>query len=187
MTAIIDPYDQGYRDGWHDIHISTRQRRARRRRSSETRTTESKGEYALGYRHGRVDGAAHPSCPDWDDGHRAGSVRDLPVGCPWEPRTEALTRGWSPLADGAMDSGGASVGDIRRRAAILGKATHAISGFPAQDGRDAPTCAHLMRGACPVCEAVQARSSAAKKGTATPPMVRVAVREEVRRVRVDAS
>jgi hypothetical protein len=52
-----EPYDQGYRDGWHDIHITHRQRRKRRRLRS--------AEYALGYAHGRIDGEAWPEYPEW--------------------------------------------------------------------------------------------------------------------------
>ncbi len=56
MTATrrtqLEAYDQGYRDGWHDIHESSRPRRKRRRQRSQ--------EYALGYQHGRIDGASHP-------------------------------------------------------------------------------------------------------------------------------
>jgi hypothetical protein len=53
----LEPYDQGYRDGWHDIHVTHRQRRKRRR----LRSTE----YALGYSHGRIDGAEWPEYPEW--------------------------------------------------------------------------------------------------------------------------
>jgi hypothetical protein len=53
----LEPYDQGYRDGWHDIHITYRQRRKRRRLRS--------AEYALGYQHGRIDGDAWPEFPEW--------------------------------------------------------------------------------------------------------------------------
>jgi len=61
MTAAgarqLEPYDQGYRDGWHDIHVTHRQRRRRRRLRS--------AEYALGYAHGRIDGDAWPEYPEW--------------------------------------------------------------------------------------------------------------------------
>ena len=53
----LEPHDQGYRDGWHDIHITHRQRRKRRRARS--------AKYALGYAHGRIDGAGWPECPEW--------------------------------------------------------------------------------------------------------------------------
>jgi hypothetical protein len=56
-TVRLAPYDQGYRDGWHDIHVSRRPRRARRRRAS--------AEYATGYGHGRLDGACWPSYREW--------------------------------------------------------------------------------------------------------------------------
>jgi hypothetical protein len=53
----LEPYDQGYRDGWHDIHLTHRQRRKHRRMRS--------AEYALGYAHGRIDGAAWPEYREW--------------------------------------------------------------------------------------------------------------------------
>lgn len=56
-TPTLTTYDRGYRDGWADIHISQRQRRKRQR----LRSTE----YALGYGHGREDGAEHPDWPRW--------------------------------------------------------------------------------------------------------------------------
>ncbi len=56
-TSRLEPYDQGYRDGWHDIHIAHRQRRTRRR----ARSTE----YALGHQDGRIDGAEWPEYPEW--------------------------------------------------------------------------------------------------------------------------
>ena len=56
-TVRLAPYDQGYRDGWHDVHVSRRPRRARRRRAS--------AEYATGYGHGRLDGASWPAYREW--------------------------------------------------------------------------------------------------------------------------
>jgi hypothetical protein len=53
----LAPYDQGYRDGWHDIHLSPRPRRARRRRAG--------AEDATGYGHGRLDGACWPGYREW--------------------------------------------------------------------------------------------------------------------------
>ena len=53
----LEPYDQGYRDGWHDIHITRRKRRRKRRQRN--------AEYALGYGHGRTDGDVHPEAPEW--------------------------------------------------------------------------------------------------------------------------
>ena len=50
-------YDQGYRYGWHDVHVSSWPHRKRRRERSE--------EYALGYAHGRIDGAARPEYAEW--------------------------------------------------------------------------------------------------------------------------
>ena len=52
----LEAYDQGYRDGWHDIHISPIRRRKRRRARS--------AEYALGYDHGRTDGATWGHYPE---------------------------------------------------------------------------------------------------------------------------
>jgi hypothetical protein len=56
-TVRLGPYEQGYRDGWHDIHVSRRTRRKRRRLAS--------AEYATGYGHGRVDGAHWPAYREW--------------------------------------------------------------------------------------------------------------------------
>lgn len=81
MTAALpEPYDQGYRDGWHDIHVTRRQRRAQRRARSP--------EYALGYAHGRADGDLHPAQPDWYPEYARG-----PLTRPLIPRS---SRGPSP-------------------------------------------------------------------------------------------
>jgi hypothetical protein len=53
----LERYDRGYRDGWHDIHITHRQRRRRRWLRS--------AEYALGYAHGRIDGTMWPEYHEW--------------------------------------------------------------------------------------------------------------------------
>jgi hypothetical protein len=62
MTEIkvqLEPYDQGYRDGWRDIHKGpVRRRRKRRARNAE---------YALGYGHGRTDGLTWGQYPDWQE------------------------------------------------------------------------------------------------------------------------
>ena len=57
----LEPYDQGYRDGWHDVNVTRWPGRTRRRQRSQ--------EDALGYQHGRVDGAEHPEAPDWWPGY----------------------------------------------------------------------------------------------------------------------
>ena len=66
----LEPYDQGYRDGWADIHKSRWPRHHRRQ--------DRNAEYALGYRHGRTDGDEHPDYPVWwpdyARGHLSGSV-----------------------------------------------------------------------------------------------------------------
>jgi hypothetical protein len=67
----LDPYDQGYRDGWHDIHITRHPRRRRRRQRSD--------EYALGYGHGRTDGDRHPDYPDWWPDFARAAVHSLHV------------------------------------------------------------------------------------------------------------
>ena len=58
----LEPYDQAYRDGWHDVHISPLGRRKRRRARD--------AEYALGYRHGRTDGATWGRYPEWRTSRR---------------------------------------------------------------------------------------------------------------------
>jgi hypothetical protein len=84
----LEPYDQGYRDGWHDIHITRRQRRKRRRSRS--------AEYALGYAHGRIDGAGWPEYPEWwPDFAQAPSVAHDPA---------------SPVRFEASDASGAEQG-----------------------------------------------------------------------------
>lgn len=69
-------YDAGYRMGWKDAHRKTRPAHRATRKKHER--------YAVGYADGFADGVNHP-CPEWDDAHRIGSLRDLPEGCPWRP------------------------------------------------------------------------------------------------------
>jgi len=57
VSPRLELYDQGFRDGWHDIHVTHRKRRKKRRQRS--------AEYALGYEHGRIDGKAHPDVQKW--------------------------------------------------------------------------------------------------------------------------
>ena len=76
----LEPYDQGYRDGWHDIHVSPLRRRKRRRQRS--------AEYALGYQHGRTDGATWGQYPEWA-GVRVGTPRHR---CPRAPRLDPSRR-----------------------------------------------------------------------------------------------
>ena len=66
----LEPYDQGYRDGWHDIHVSPLRRRKRRRARS--------AEYALGYAHGRTDGATWGQYPEWADFTSAPRITEAP-------------------------------------------------------------------------------------------------------------
>jgi hypothetical protein len=72
---MLEPYDQGYRDGWHDIHVTHRQRRKRRRLRS--------AEYALGYDHGRIDGATWGQYPEWADFASAPRITDAPEPLVW--------------------------------------------------------------------------------------------------------
>jgi hypothetical protein len=83
-TALPEPYDQGYRDGWHDICVTRRQRRARRRARSL--------EYALGYAHGREDGGSHPGYPDWYPDYARGPLT--------RPDLSRSSRGPSPSEPG---------------------------------------------------------------------------------------
>jgi len=70
-------YDAGYRMGWRDAHLKSRPSRRRVRKKYE--------EYAIGYGHGWEGGLEDPSCPEWDEAHRAGPLRELPEGCAWRP------------------------------------------------------------------------------------------------------
>ena len=72
-------YDAGYRMGWRDAHRTAGIHPAHRR------TREKYREYATGYAHGWEGGKGHP-CPEWDEQHRTGKVRDMPDGCPWGHR-----------------------------------------------------------------------------------------------------
>jgi hypothetical protein len=106
-------WDQGYRMAWHDIHLSTRIRRKRTRRRWPA--------YAEGYQQGRVDGGSHPYCPEFDETHRQGKLRDLPSHCPWNPATAKLTPGWSPIGETVSDARAIKVtaDAIRRRREVL--------------------------------------------------------------------
>lgn len=103
QAAKLSRYDQGYLKGWSDVHHSTRRRRKR--------TRERWPEYATGYEHGRIDGASHPFCPDWDHVHRVGG--ELPDHCPWNPKTAKVTPDWEPI------TGELTAAAIRRRAHVL--------------------------------------------------------------------
>lgn len=63
----LQPYDRGYRDGWHDTHVRHRRGRLRRRRQDV--------EYALGYDHGFEDGVRWPEYPEWWPDFARGSLR----------------------------------------------------------------------------------------------------------------
>jgi hypothetical protein len=103
QPAKATRHDQSYRKGWSDVHHSTRRRRERAR--------ERWPAYAAGYEHGRIDGASHPFCPDWDDAHRVGG--ELPDHCPWNPATAKVTPDWEPI------TGEVTAATIRRRADAL--------------------------------------------------------------------
>ena len=96
-TRQLEPYDQGYRDGWHDIHVTHRQRRKRGRLRS--------AEYATGYAHGRIDGAAWPQYREWWPDFAQGSTN------------HAALRAFS--SPGAAQAIGVVSGPIRRPATAL--------------------------------------------------------------------
>jgi hypothetical protein len=83
MSERLEPYDQGYRDGWHDIHISARPRRQRRRRRNK--------EYALGYRQGRDDGGTHRGVLEWWPDYARGASQTLHVSRPIGAQTASNT------------------------------------------------------------------------------------------------
>jgi hypothetical protein len=86
----FEPYDQGYRDGWHDIHISPLRRRKRRRQRSE--------EYALGYDHGRTDGATWGQYPEWADFASAPRISTFPRPLVWTRRDGAFHAATCPAS-----------------------------------------------------------------------------------------
>ena len=84
----LEPYDQGYRDGWHDIHVSPLRRRKRRRARS--------AEYALGYDHGRTDGATWGQYPEWAVFTSAPRITDAPEPLVWTRRDGAFRAATCP-------------------------------------------------------------------------------------------
>lgn len=125
-------YDQGYARGWSDIHESTKQRRKR------TRTRPGWEEYAVGYDHGRIDGASHPYCPQWDQVHRAGSLHDLSTACPWNPETASRTPDWSAI-DGNLPRAVSEAIGIRREALTTVGSTRAAGRPTPEPTPDTPT------------------------------------------------
>jgi hypothetical protein len=108
----LEPYDQGDRDGWHDIHVTHRQRRKRRR----LRSTE----YALGYSHGRADGARWGQYPEWADFASAPRITDAPEPLVWTRGDGAFHAATWPLSlPGAAAQAGVVSGAIRRSSAAL--------------------------------------------------------------------
>jgi hypothetical protein len=99
-AARLEPYDQGYRDGWHDIHVSPLRRRKRRRARS--------AEYALGYDHGRTDGATWGQYPEWAEFTSASRISDAPEPLVWTRRDGAFHAATWPVS-----SPGATEGDER--------------------------------------------------------------------------
>jgi hypothetical protein len=89
-TRGLEPYDQGYRDGWHEIHLSPLRRRKRRRARS--------AEYALGYRHGRIDGAAWAQYPEWAEFTSARRILVAPQPLVWTRRDGAFHAATWPIA-----------------------------------------------------------------------------------------
>jgi hypothetical protein len=95
-TRGLEPYDQGYRDDWHDVHISPLRRRKRRRARS--------AEYALGYRHGRTDGATWGQYPEWADFTSASRIVCAPEPLVWTRRDGAFHAAtWPDSSPGAAE------------------------------------------------------------------------------------
>jgi hypothetical protein len=96
-----EDHDRGYASGWHDISHGIR---TRKEPDGGFRDPERIEEFQIGYRAGRIDGAAHPFCDDWNRAHRRGKVRDLPAHCPWNGGTARRSpdiegKGWSPIGE----------------------------------------------------------------------------------------
>ena len=88
--SVLEPYDQGYRDGWHDVHRSALRRRKRRRARS--------AEYSLGYDHGRTDGATWGQVPEWHDFASAPRIVDAPEPLVWTRRDGAFHAATWPVS-----------------------------------------------------------------------------------------
>ena len=101
MSERLEPYDQGYRDGWHDIHVSPVARRKRRR---------AKDEYALGYGHGRIDGATWGQFEEWSDYRDAPAILEEPRPIVWRRAGSRFVRASGPpmAQDAPLDLGLAS-------------------------------------------------------------------------------
>jgi hypothetical protein len=108
----LEPYAKGYRDGWHDIHVSPLRRRKRRRARS--------AEYALGYQHGRTDGATWGQFPEWADFASAPRITDAPEPIVWTRGGGAFHAATWPLSPpGAAGRAGVASGAIRWSSAAL--------------------------------------------------------------------
>ena len=77
----LEPYDRGYRDGWHDIHVSPQGRR--RRQPARC------AEYALRYEHSRSDGPTWGQYPEWREFASAPRIADAPEPLVWTRRDGA--------------------------------------------------------------------------------------------------
>ena len=69
-STQLEPYAQGYRDGWHDRRIRHTKRRRVRRRANR--------EYGLGYNHGWADGEGRDV--DWWPDFAAGVTNRAAAG-----------------------------------------------------------------------------------------------------------
>ena len=131
-TRGLEPYDQGYRDGWHDIHVSPLRRRKRRRQRS--------AEYALGYQHGRTDGATWGQYPEWAEFTSAPRITEAPELLVWTRRDGAFHAATWPVS-----SSGAAEGTRVASAATRRSATGADVVDGADPRRDAPGSTQTRR------------------------------------------
>jgi hypothetical protein len=110
----LEPYDQGYRDGWHDIHRGPLRRRRRRRQRS--------AEYAAGYDHGRADGATWGQYPEWMEFTSAPGIAEAPEPLVWTRRDGGFHAAtWPPSSPDAAE-GVQPVSSATRRSARASRA-----------------------------------------------------------------
>jgi hypothetical protein len=113
-TRGLEPYDQGYRDGWHDVHISPLRRRKRRRARS--------AEYSLGYRHGRTDGATWGQYPEWRDFASAPRLADASEPLVWTRHDGAFHAATWPLSSCSAEEAADGVSGAIPRPATASRA-----------------------------------------------------------------
>jgi hypothetical protein len=107
--SVLEPYDQGYRDGWHDVHLGPLRRRKRRRARS--------AEYAAGYDHGRTDGAVWGQYPEWRDVASVPRIVDAPEPLVWTRRDGAFHAATWPVSSRSAPQAAERVSEAIRQQA----------------------------------------------------------------------